>query len=123
MDVPSDGSGEMSSIHVRAGTEGRSSDCWFGSNRNDKGQLAYGTSVSAETFTFSGNYGSSASGSWYGQYRVYRVAKFSLPISVLIEFCTEALLKSDHKLSDGQIKRLLLGISASIATRDVKENP
>jgi hypothetical protein len=113
----------VSNIHVRAGTSERSSDCWFGINRNAKGELAYSTSANAETFTFSGNYGSSASGGWYGQYRVNRVAQFSLPISVLVEFCTEALLKSDHKLSDSQIKRLLLGISASIATRDVKENP
>ena len=108
----------MSGIHVRAGTQAKSSGCWFDTNLNKEGKLAYSTSVNSETFTFSGNYGSSASGGWSGKYQVNRVAQLSLPISVLVEFCTEALLKGDYKLSDGEIKKLLLGISGSIAARD-----
>jgi hypothetical protein len=95
----------MKSVHIRAGTEGRSSDTYFHYETRDHRQFrvyASGSSVTIVGRTTDRNVSHSFS--------VERIGEVTVPFEVAVEMCIMALTKGEYKLSDAESAGLLSAI-------------
>lgn len=111
----------MSHVHIRSGTAEKSSDSYFSITPDVNGKRDFEIKISDQVVSLYGEYKGSASGGLVGEYGVKRIGGFWLPMELVIDLCTRGLLEGPYKLTEAEMKKLLLAVSASIST--TKETP